>query len=153
MSTTDRAREISRAAHAGQVDLAGEPYIRHVERVAAAVPNRLRTVALLHDVAEDTSWTIADLVTAGFDLTVVATIDALTRRHSETYTGYILRVARNADAREVKLADLEDNMRSDRLPQPLGRRDRDRLAKYRDARALLLAAGRLEERLRRQGAL
>lgn len=49
------ARTLATEAHAGQTDKAGQPYICHVARVAAAVrgDDDAEVVAWLHDVAED----------------------------------------------------------------------------------------------------
>lgn len=49
------ARTLATEAHAGQMDKAGQPYIGHVSRVAAAVrgDDDAEVVAWLHDVAED----------------------------------------------------------------------------------------------------
>ncbi|MDT3556726.1 hypothetical protein ROV95_11400 [Stenotrophomonas maltophilia group sp. msm1] len=49
------ARTLATEAHAGQMDKAGQPYIGHVARVAAAVlgDDDAEVVAWLHDVAED----------------------------------------------------------------------------------------------------
>lgn len=49
------ARTLATEAHAGQIDKAGQPYIGHVARVAAAVrgDDDAEVVAWLHDVAED----------------------------------------------------------------------------------------------------
>ncbi len=50
----ERAKELARLAHAGQVDKAGRPYIEHVARVAAACSDdpEAEAVAWLHDVLE-----------------------------------------------------------------------------------------------------
>lgn len=65
----DDARAFATWAHAGQVrKYTGEPYVRHVEAVAAAVSALPGTteydviVALLHDVVEDTSVTYTDVL-------------------------------------------------------------------------------------------
>jgi guanosine-3',5'-bis(diphosphate) 3'-pyrophosphohydrolase len=59
MSTLERAICIAASAHAGQVDKAGAPYILHVLRVMLAMSSEEeRIVAVLHDVLEDTPWTV-----------------------------------------------------------------------------------------------
>lgn len=111
------AVDVACAAHLGQSDKAGEPYIFHVFRVALAVRGDAeRTVALLHDVVEDTHWTLEDLRVREFPEDVVEAVDALTRRKDEeTYAQYVERLARNPVARAVKLADLEDNLNPARI--------------------------------------
>ena len=63
-SMFERALTMAAAAHAGQVDKAGHPYIFHPCGVAAAVADEGETamcVALLHDVVEDTDVTIEEI--------------------------------------------------------------------------------------------
>lgn len=106
-----RAIELANHAHAGQVDKSGHPYIFHPVRVASTFSDEvLQTIAVLHDVVEDTDVTLADLDTL-FPQGIVDAVDALTRRDGETYAGYILRVAQNPSARAVKIADIRDNLR------------------------------------------
>ena len=67
MTTLERAIAIATKAHAGQIDKAGEPYILHALRVMLAVETpEERTAAVLHDVVEDTDWTIEGLREEGF---------------------------------------------------------------------------------------
>ena len=116
-----KAMAIATAAHADQVDLAGKPYIEHVMRVALGVPcGDAKIVAILHDVIEDTPWTLEMLKAEGFSPTVLEALDAVTHRKGkgwrETYKDYVLRVKANKIATVVKLADLADNMDLTRLP-------------------------------------
>lgn len=98
-------------AHAEQVDKAGEPYILHVLRVMLRMrTEEERIVAALHDVVEDTNWSLGDLHAQGFGEAVLDAVDALTRRDDEGYSDYIDRVALNPLATAVKLADLADNL-------------------------------------------
>lgn len=84
MSTLERAIEIAAAAHAGVPDKAGNPYILHPLRVMMRVSSPAeRVVAVLHDVVEDTSWTLQALAAEGFAPDVVAAVDALTKRDGE----------------------------------------------------------------------
>ena len=71
--------------------------------------------AVLHDVVEDTSYTLEDLRRKGFSEAVLAAVDCLTRRGDESYEEFIERVETNPIAREVKIADLEDNMNIRRI--------------------------------------
>jgi (p)ppGpp synthase/HD superfamily hydrolase len=146
----ETALELAMAAHRGQSDLGGQPYILHSIRVMAKVARQhagrlALIVALLHDVFEDGSSDIESLRSAGFDDAVMIALDALTRGSgSETYVQYIDRVKRNKIACLVKLADLEDNMDATRLPWPLSNKDLERLFKYRSAwRSILASHGRL----------
>jgi len=127
--TIKRALEIAAAAHAGQTDLAGRPYIQHVVRVAEAVAmygDKAVMVALLHDVLEDSAITAGQLYEQ-FPVDVVEAVGAITHKKRERYSAYIARVAEVPLARTVKLADLQDNIsRSSQLPDTQTAADRKR---------------------------
>lgn len=111
MATLDRAIQIAASAHEGQLDRYGAPYILHPVRVMQSVcSNSEKTVAILHDVVEDSDWSIEDLRQEGFEEATLAAVDALTRRDHESYDEYIDRLLPNELARSVKIADLQDNM-------------------------------------------
>lgn len=74
-----------------------------------------KIAALLHDVVEDTEVTFDDLQAEGFSATVLSALRLLTHAKDVPYEDYVQRVAVNATATEVKLADLEDNMDLRRL--------------------------------------
>ncbi len=66
ISLIEKAYNLAFTAHQGQVRKSGEPYIihpLHVATILADLEMDKETIAagLLHDVAEDTEWTIADL--------------------------------------------------------------------------------------------
>lgn len=65
---------------------------------------------MLHDVIEDTEVGPGRLREADLPEDVVAAVVALTHRPDETYEQYIGKVACDGLAREVKLADLADNL-------------------------------------------
>ncbi|HEY6882340.1 MAG TPA: HD domain-containing protein [Polyangiales bacterium] len=133
MSTLERAICIAADAHAGQADKAGAPYILHVLRVMMKMSTaEERIVAMLHDVVEDTSWTLDRLAEEGFSKSVTEAIDGVTRRADEAYDAFIERAAQNPLSRRVKIADLEDNADLSRLAQP-SQRDVERAEKYQRA--------------------
>lgn len=137
----ERAIEIAAAAHAGQRDKAGEPYILHPLRVMLRVEGEnARIAAVLHDVVEDTEVTLVRLIDEGFPTAVVHAIDRLTKRPGESRLEAARRCAVDPIARRVKLADNAENSDLSRLPQPPSERDLQRLEEYRQVRALLLAA-------------
>jgi (p)ppGpp synthase/HD superfamily hydrolase len=70
--------------------------------------------AVLHDVFEDTSREIRDLVENGFPKDVVTAIDCLTHRSNELYEDYIERLSANDVARRVKIIDLRLNLENNR---------------------------------------
>lgn len=103
-------------AHRGQLDKGGQPYILHPLRVMLRQQDEAASiVAVLHNVVEDTSTTLADLREAGYSEEVREAVDCLTRRPGEPYERMLSRVETNPIARRVKLADLEDNMDPRRL--------------------------------------
>lgn len=70
-----------------------------------------RTVAILHDIVEDTSVTIDDIERMfGYD--IAKSVHALTRKADVVYMDYIKDVFLTLDdvAIEVKIADLEDHL-------------------------------------------
>jgi (p)ppGpp synthase/HD superfamily hydrolase len=141
MSTLERAIAIAAEAHAGQVDKAGAPYILHPLRVMLRVRTASeRLAAVLHDVVEDTSWTLEALAAEGFAPEVLAAVEALTRREGESYEVFVARAAANPIGRAVKLADLAENMDLTRLDAP-NALDLARLERYRRAVAQLTADG------------
>lgn len=126
-------------AHRGQWYPAPEPepFILHPLRVMLGVSTAsARVVALLHDVVEDTSLTLEDLVQRGFERSVVDAVDCLSHRTDELYVDYIRRVEPNPIAREVKLADLRDNLANNRALRPTPD-NLDRIAQYEDALRIL----------------
>lgn len=130
--------------HRGQHDKAGLPYIFHpirvMENLGRDATESERMAALLHDVVEDCDVSLDDLRAQGFPEEVVVAVDLLTKDEEGQgdYRKAIERVAANAIARRVKIADLTDNLRLDRIPNPT-QKDRDRLEQYRAAKTFLEA--------------
>jgi len=137
MSTLERAICIAARAHEGQKDKAGVHYILHVLRVMLAMSSDDdRIVAVLHDLLEDTPWTVDALRAEGFSQTIIDAIDGVTHREGESYDAFIQRVGTNAISRRVKLADLTDNADLSRLDEP-SQADRVRSLKYEKAIEML----------------
>lgn len=126
----EKAEKLAREAHRGQKDKSGEDYIEHPLRVSERCKSEKAKIAgLLHDTIEDTCVTPQLLKEKGFDDDIVEAVLALSRRPDETYAEFIVRVSRNEIAKEVKIADLEDNMDVRRLPE-LTEKDSKRVRKY-----------------------
>jgi (p)ppGpp synthase/HD superfamily hydrolase len=104
------ARTIANTAHKSQKRNDGSPYIQHPARVADAVDDRLKPIAWLHDVVEDTSVTLDDLKAVGFPAYIITAVDLLTHRNREPNMDYWGRIKGNPDALAVKLADINDNL-------------------------------------------
>lgn len=137
MSTLERAVEIAARAHTGQVDKGGAPYILHPLRLMLSVStDEARMAAVMHDVIEDTPITADDLRREGFSDIVVDAVLALTKQAGESRMDAARRLAPNPVAREVKLADLRDNMDVSRLRNPT-EKDHARVREYEQVRAFL----------------
>ena len=134
----EAAIALARAAHAGQVDKLGVDYIEHplgVMSMVHTVPEK--TVAVLHDVVEDTAVTLDDLRAQGFAETLVRAVDALTKRPGEPLAESMARVAADPLALIVKHADLAHNANPARqaaLPAQMSAR---LTAKYEESARLL----------------
>lgn len=132
-----KADAIAEQAHRGQVDKSGRPYIEHPRAVAEALNDwEEKIVALLHDICEDTPWTVESLRAAGFSERICVAVDLLTRPDGMSYEAYLGRIRNNRLARNVKLADLGHNMDLQRIPNPTAK-DRERAEVYRKARQYL----------------
>lgn len=111
----ERAIRIALGAHGGQTypSPEPEPYILHPLRVMCSLNGEWeRIAAVLHDVVEDSDVTLTQLEREGFPPHLLRTLDCLTHRQDETYSVYIERVATDVTAAQVKIADLEDNLRN-----------------------------------------
>lgn len=134
---TKKAMKICYAAHRNQSDGAGLPYVFHPLHLAEQMDTEFETcTALLHDVVEDTNWTIADLEEAGFPPEVTQAVAMLTHDRDEPYMEYVLRLRDHDIARKVKISDLTHNCDYSRLNE-IHSYDRKRHRKYRIAMALL----------------
>lgn len=128
------AKQLSKEYHKGQVDKAGVDYFSgHITSVVNGV-NTLeeKTVAYLHDTAEDTKLTYVDLFVLDFSDKIVNAVVALTKEKYEKYEDYLKRVKKNELARAVKLSDLTNNMDLSRLKE-ITEVDKKRLEKYKKA--------------------
>ncbi len=126
------AIQLAAQAHKGMTDKAGEPYIFHVLRVMLRMETEEeRMIAVLHDLVEDTDYSLDDLRRMGYPERIVEAIDCLTKREEEKddYDRFIGRVKMNPLAIRVKIVDLEDNMNIHRLPE-LTEEDLKRVRKY-----------------------
>ncbi|TYP72376.1 GTP pyrophosphokinase [Paenibacillus methanolicus] len=129
----ETAIAIALKAHRGQTDKGGLPYILH----PLAVMNRVTTleekiVAVLHDVVEDTCITLDVLRQEGLEEELISAISNLTKREGENYTEFIERAKNNPISRNVKIADIEENLNIFRIKEPT-QKDYDRIEKYKTA--------------------
>lgn len=121
----------------GQVDKAGMPYIFHPYEVALQVQTEEEVcAALLHDVVEDTDWTMGDLRAAGFPETVLEAVQLLTHDPAVPYLDYVRALCGNPIAVAVKRADLHHNSERTRFDADSLDIEK-RLQKYAAAKAVL----------------
>lgn len=137
----DLALRIAIRAHEGQKDKSGREYVTHPIRVAERCKDpRAKIVALLHDTIEDTVVTAEFLRSQGFPEEIIEGVLSVTKQEGEegeeNYEDFVLRAAKNPLGKEVKLADLEDNMDIRRLKN-ITDDDVTRLRKYLRAWHLL----------------
>ena len=93
-------------------------------------------VALLHDLVEDTDYTIEDLTRMGFDETITDAIALMTHADDVPYMDYVREIKKNPIANAVKLADLKHNSDLTRL-DAIDEKALSRREKYLKAIALL----------------
>lgn len=120
------AYALASSAHAGQKRNSGDPYIMHPIAVAAIVAEELELdanpviAAFLHDVVEDTPYTVED-IRERFGDDVAFLVDAVTKRRKEKYANtkqvdnykqILDSVHYDIRALLVKLADRLHNMRT-----------------------------------------
>ena len=134
---TKKALKLCFKAHKNQTDKSGMPYVFHPFHLAEQMPDELTTVtALLHDVVEDTPYTLDDLRAMGFPEEVIGALTLLTHDPAIPYLDYVAEIRSNPIATAVKLADLRHNSDLTRLDNPSDK-DLARVEKYRKAIRLL----------------
>ena len=133
-----KAISIALEAHKGQKDKGGSPYILHPLAVASKQETEIGiVVALLHDVVEDSAYTIEDLRAAGFPSEACDAINLLTHKQGEDYFSYIHKIKTNEIAKSVKIQDLRHNSDTTRL-STVTVKDAKRVEKYQKALDILM---------------
>jgi (p)ppGpp synthase/HD superfamily hydrolase len=130
MPTLEDAISLAAKAHRGRKDKAFAPYILHPLKVMLRMKTKdERIIAVLHDVVEDTKYTLENLRKAGYSQKILRSLDYLTKRDGEEYEEFIKRIRPHPLARRVKIADLKDNLDLKRIKKPK-QRDFMRMEKY-----------------------
>ncbi len=135
MNLLDKAIRISAVAFEGCFDKQGQPYILHCLNVMNQMPEEdcdLRCIAVLHDLVEDTNWTISMLEEEGFSKRVLIGVELMTHDKETSYEDYVKKLSTNSDCRKVKMADLRHNSDIRRM-KSCARKDFERLEKYCNA--------------------
>ena len=134
---TKKALKLCFEAHKEQPDKSGMPYVFHPFHLAEQMETEETTiVALLHDLVEDTAYTIEDLINVGFGKDITDAIALMTHADDVEYMDYVRAIKNNPIAKKVKLADLKHNSDLSRL-DVINEEALQRREKYQKAIALL----------------
>lgn len=134
---TKKAMKLCFHAHRDQVDKSGIPYVFHPIHLAEQMKDEDTTVAaLLHDVVEDTKYSLEDLEALGFSERVIAAIRLLTHADGVAYMDYVAKIKEDPIAKAVKLADLAHNSDLTRM-DAVDEKAKARAEKYAKAIELL----------------
>ena len=148
----EKAIKIAVEAHTGQVDKGGNPYILHPLRVMLSLnTEEERIVGVLHDVVEDCEgWTWLRLQDEGFSADIIQALQSVSKTPEEEaeyrrlpegekldhYLEFVTRAKANKIGREVKVADIKDNLDISRIDD-ITEGDINRLTRYKAALKLL----------------
>ena len=140
-----KAIKIAVEAHTGQVDKGGNPYILHPLRVMLSLnTEKERIVGVLHDVVEDCEgWNWQRLQDEGFSADIIQALQSVSKTPEEEaeyrrlpeeekldhYLEFVTRAKANKIGREVKAADIKDNLDITRI-KDFTEKDMARLQRY-----------------------
>ena len=133
------AIRVASEAHDGQFDKGGRPYILHPIKLMQQLlyDPQLATIAVLHDVTEDSNHTVSKLREMGFSERVLSALALLHHKKGDDYLSeYIQKIGGNYDAIIVKRKDLEHNSDITRL-KGVTTKDFERIKKYQIAYTML----------------
>ena len=149
----EKAIKIAVEAHTGQVDKGGNPYILHPLRVMLSLDTEEeRSVGVLHDVVEDCEgWSWERLKEQGCSDKIIEALKSVSKtleeekqfkemddpdEKMEHYLQFIQRAKTNKIGRNVKAADIRDNLDISRIDD-ITERDINRLNRYKKALSIL----------------
>ena len=143
-----KAIKIAVESHTGQVDKGGNPYILHPLRVMLSLnTEKERIVGVLHDVVEDCEgWNWQRLQDEGFSADIIQALQSVSKTPEEEaeyrrlpegekldhYLEFVTRAKANKIGREVKAADIKDNLDISRIDD-ITEGDINRLTRYKAA--------------------
>ena len=134
---TKKALKLCFEVHKNQLDKSGMPYVFHPFYLATQMSDEICTVcALLHDVVEDSDYTLDDIQKLGFPSEVTDALSKLTHDAATPYMEYVREIRTNPIAKKVKLADLMHNSDLSRL-DTVDEKALKRIEKYKMAIELL----------------
>ncbi len=125
VAIVERAYQVAKTAHAGQLRKSGEPYITHPLAVAEilvelGIGAKTIAAALLHDTVEDTAYTL-DAVTQDFGAEIGLLVDGVTKldklklgedAQAETVRKMVVAMSKDIRVILIKLADRLHNART-----------------------------------------
>ena len=149
----EKAIKIAVEAHTGQVDKGGNPYILHPLRVMLSLnTEEERIVGVLHDVVEDCKgWSWERLKEQGCSDKLIEALKSVSKtleeekqfkemddpdEKMEHYLQFIQRAKTNKIGRNVKAADIRDNLDISRIDD-ITDSDINRLNRYKKALSIL----------------
>ena len=149
----EKAIKIAVEAHTGQVDKGGNPYILHPLRVMLSLNSEAeRIVGVLHDVVEDCEgWSWERLKEQGCSDKIIEALKSVSKtleeekqfkemddpdEKMEHYLQFIQRAKTNKIGRNVKAADIRDNLDISRIDD-ITDSDINRLNRYKKALSIL----------------
>ena len=149
----EKAIKIAVEAHTGQVDKGGNPYILHPLRVMLSLDTEEeRIVGVLHDVVEDCEgWSWERLKEQGCSDKIIEALKSVSKtleeekqfkemddpdEKMEHYLQFIQRAKTNKIGRNVKAADIRDNLDISRIDD-ITDSDINRLNRYKKALSIL----------------
>ena len=110
MTMYEEALAFTTEKHEGQTRWDGRDYIEHLIRVADQFKDDERkTVAILHDAVEDGKATLKEIGDLFGDL-IAEAVDAISKKEGEPYNVFVFRAEKNPIAKDVKIADIKDNI-------------------------------------------
>jgi len=127
----ERSRKLVEMLFKDKLDKGHSSYMIHLEHVSMDFHDeRKKSMALMHDVLEDTEVTKDDLKRLGYDEEFINVLEILTNTW-DSYEEYIDKILKsnNKDALEIKIKDLLHNMDLTRV-EHVTKKDLQRSEKY-----------------------
>ena len=98
-AATKKAMKIAFDAHRGQTDRAGIDYVNHPLHLAEQMETESETcAALLHDVVEDSDWTIEMLAAEDIPNDALEAVKLLTHKEGVPYMEYVESLKKQQDS-------------------------------------------------------
>lgn len=131
-ATLPKAIAVAVVAHGRTEDRGKNSYIRHPLRIMEQLSTEDEMICgVLHDVVEDSSITLDDLRNLGLTYSQLKIVDALSKKDGQEHEVYMQGIECSPVARKIKILDMKDNSRLDRLKnRTLSTKDVERMQKY-----------------------